>query len=42
MAYLIVQYWVYLAIAGGVGVVVGWWAQGSRRGGLQERGEDLP
>lgn len=35
MAYLIVQYWTYLAIAAGIGVAVGWWAQGSRRAGPQ-------
>ncbi|MCX5515169.1 hypothetical protein [Kaistia algarum] len=33
MAYLIVQYWEYLAAAAGLGVLVGWWAQGSRHGG---------
>jgi hypothetical protein len=32
VAYLIVQYWEYLAIATGLGVLVGWWAQGSRHG----------
>ncbi|MCX5493562.1 hypothetical protein OSH11_02470 [Kaistia dalseonensis] len=33
MSYLIVQYWDFLSIAAGLGVVVGWWAQGSRRRG---------
>lgn len=32
MAYLIVQYWEYLVVAAGLGVLVGWWAQGSRHG----------
>lgn len=42
MAYLIVQYWIYLVIAAGLGVVVGWWSQGSRRAGPPERdGEGL-
>jgi hypothetical protein len=32
MAYVIVYYWPFLAIAAGLGVLVGWWATGSRRG----------
>jgi len=36
VAYLIVEYWQFLAVAGGLGVLVGWWAQGSRRGGAAD------
>ncbi|WP_156911771.1 hypothetical protein [Kaistia adipata] len=32
MAYVIVNYWPFLAVAAGLGVLVGWWATGSRRG----------
>jgi hypothetical protein len=32
MAYVIVNYWPFLAIAVGFGVIIGWWATGSRRG----------
>lgn len=32
MAYVIVNYWPFLAAAAGVGLVVGWWATGSRHG----------
>jgi hypothetical protein len=31
VAYLIVQYWEFLALSAGLGILVGWWAQGSRR-----------
>lgn len=32
MAYVIVNYWPFLAVAAGMGLLVGWWATGSRRG----------
>jgi hypothetical protein len=32
MDYLIVHYWEYLSAAAVLGLIVGWWAQGSRRG----------
>jgi hypothetical protein len=34
MAYVIVNYWPFLAIAAGLGFIVGWWALGSGRRGL--------
>lgn len=32
MAFVIVNYWPFLAVAAGLGLLVGWWATGSRRG----------
>jgi hypothetical protein len=32
MAYVIVNFWPYLAASAAIGVGVGWWATGSRRG----------
>jgi len=42
LAYLIVQYWHYLAASPACGVLVGWWAQGTRRSRRTEPGDDLP
>lgn len=40
MAYVIVHYLPFLIAAGGLGLVVGWWATGSRRRrALDETGE---
>ncbi|BCP53136.1 hypothetical protein K32_17530 [Kaistia sp. 32K] len=42
MAYVIVNYWPFLAAAGGLGFLVGWWALGSSRRAHSSDGGTAP